>query len=182
MRLFFALWPDALTASRLHALARRYQDSLGGRVMRVDTLHLTLVFLGEIAPERLPFAKAAAERVFPAQSEPPCPDRIDLRFDRAACWRRQGLVCLGMQQVPELLRRLQHELAVQLSAAGFRMELREYRPHITLLRKVVDASPEIENPAVPVDWTARDFVLVSSSLNVNGSRYEQIGRWPLRCA
>jgi 2'-5' RNA ligase len=39
---------------------------------------------------------------------------------------------------------------------------------------------EKENPALKlVIWSVRDFVLVKSSMGANGSRYEQIGSWPL---
>ena len=47
-RLFFALWPSAELRRRLHALALRYQRLHGGRAMRAETLHLTLLFLGEV--------------------------------------------------------------------------------------------------------------------------------------
>ena len=69
-----------------------------------------------------------------------------------------------------------------MRAAGFDIEHRAFSPHITLLRKTEckKAGLEMENPATePIVWAVRDFVLVKSSLSASGSRYEQIGHWPL---
>ena len=52
MRLFFAYWPSAETAQALMDWVRRAHALYGGRMMRSDTLHLTLAFLGQTEPER----------------------------------------------------------------------------------------------------------------------------------
>jgi RNA 2',3'-cyclic 3'-phosphodiesterase len=173
-RVFFALWPDTAAASRLHALARQLHARLGGRLMREDTLHATLAFIGDIAPERMADLRVAADAVrAPA---------FRLAFDVAACWRHNHIVYLGMRRIPEALHGLQSDLAARLREAGFPLEARAFSPHITLLRKAECSGMcvERENPATePVAWSVRDFVLVKSSISANGSRYVQIGRWPL---
>jgi RNA 2',3'-cyclic 3'-phosphodiesterase len=175
-RVFFALWPDADAAARLHTIAQRWYGALGGRVMREDSLHVTLVFIGEVALHRLPDLRAVAGGIrLPG---------FRLAFDRSGCWRHNRIAYLGMRETPEALRSLQSELAAGLRAADFSIEARSFSPHITLLRKancqeIVVAATK-ENPATePVVWTVRDFVLVMSSVGANGSRYEQIGAWPL---
>jgi 2'-5' RNA ligase len=171
-RVFFALWPDAAAAARLHALAREQHQLLNGRVSREDSLHCTLVFIGNVDAERLPDLQAAADGI---QSP-----GFRMTFDQSGCWRHNRIVYLGMRQVPEALLHLQSTLDTRLKSAGFNTEQREYRPHLTLLRKAECTGATKENPATePVGWAVRDFVLVRSSLSVNGSRYEQIGRWPL---
>jgi len=178
LRVFFALWPNADIAARLHAIAQQQHTQLSGRVSRLDTLHATLVFIGNVAPERLPDLLAAAEVV-----EAPA---FQLVLDQAGCWRHNHIAYLGAKQVPTALQRLQLALAERVRAAGFTIETRAYFPHVTLLRKaacgeMIFADPETENPALnPVIWPVRDFVLVKSSMGANGSRYEPIGRWPLR--
>ncbi len=171
-RVFFALWPDIAAASRLHALARQLHARLGGRLMREDSLHATLAFIGDIAPERVADLRVAADAVRAPGFE--------LAFDVAACWRHNHIAYLGMRRIPPALHGLQSDLAARLREAGLRLEARAFSPHITLLRKAECAGMGKENPATePVAWTVRDFVLVRSSISANGSRYEQIGRWPL---
>jgi len=172
LRVFFALWPDASAAARLHAHALQQHARLGGRVMRQDSLHATLVFIGDIAAGRLTDLLAAAEAVHAPG--------FSLSFDQAGCWRHNHIAYLGMKQIPQPLRSLQSTLAEQVKSAGFRLEERVYSPHVTLLRKADCGESGKENPAPePVTWSVRDFVLVKSSLSANGSRYEQIGCWPL---
>lgn len=177
LRVFFAFWPDTEVAARLHALAQSQHQRLNGRVMREDTLHCTLVFIGNVETERLSDLQAAADGIrLPG---------FGVTFDQSGCWRHNQIAYLGMQQVPEALKCLQGDLVTRLKTSGFNIEQREYRPHITLLRKAdctaAKAGATKENPATePVDWAVRDFVLVRSSMSANGSRYEQIGQWPLR--
>ncbi len=182
LRVFFAIWPNAEVAACLHTIAQQQHAHLGGRVTRLDTLHATLVFIGNVAPDRLPDLLAAAEAVdVPA---------FQLVLDQAGCWRHNHIAYLGMKQVPTALQTLHLALAVGVRSAGFTIETRAYFPHVTLLRKaacgeMVCADPEseneMENPVhKPVIWSVRDFVLVKSSLDAKGSRYELIGYWRLR--
>ncbi len=170
--MFFALWPDAAAVSRLHALANQLHAQRGGRIMRADSLHTTLVFIGDVAQARLPDLRTAAAGVRASA--------FGVAFDTIGCWRHNHIVHLGMREVPAALRALQSSLAAHLRAAGFALEKRGFSPHVTLLRKAACGEMEKENPATePVAWSVRDFVLVKSSISANGSRYEQIGRWPL---
>src|SRR5690606_7323542 len=52
-RVFFALWPDARTAAVLSGWAQDAHAMCGGRIMRPDTLHLTLAFLGMVPHARV---------------------------------------------------------------------------------------------------------------------------------
>ncbi len=53
-RLFLALWPGEAVAGALDAAGLEAQRLCGGRRMRRDTLHLTLVFLGDVEASRIP--------------------------------------------------------------------------------------------------------------------------------
>jgi RNA 2',3'-cyclic 3'-phosphodiesterase len=171
MRLFFALWPDEDVRASLAAAAGKLHELRGGRRTRPDTLHLTLVFVGEIAVERLPELLAAAAGV--------AVPTFEVLFDHSDCWRHNHVAHLGASLSPPALLELVGQLESRLSSAGIAFDRRPYVPHITLLRKA-DCSPGIENPALaPIRWLARDFVLVRSSLRSGGALYEQIGRWPL---
>jgi RNA 2',3'-cyclic 3'-phosphodiesterase len=171
IRVFFALWPDAKVRARLDAIAGELHKLRAGRRTRPDTLHLTLVFIGEMAANRLPELLAAAEGV--------AVGRFELQFDRVDCWRHNRIAHLGVSQRPPSLMELVGQLETRLDAAGIPFDRRPHMPHITLLRKA-DCSAQIENPALqPIRWPARDFVLVNSSLRPGGAHYEQLGSWPL---
>ena len=171
LRVFFALWPDASVRAELDAAAGKLHELRGGRRTRLETLHLTLVFIGEIEENRLPELLAAAEGVALPQFE--------VLFDRSDCWRHNHVAHLGASQSPPDLLELVGQLESRLAAVSIPFDRRSYVPHITLLRKA-DCNPKMTNPAlVPIRWPARDFVLVRSSLRSGGALYEQLGRWPL---
>lgn len=172
-RVFFALWPTPELRRRLHRETRRLHHLLDGRPTRPDTLHLTLVFIGTVDNRRLPELAAVASRIRCAA--------FDLRFDQVDCWRHNRIAHLGTARPPMALLDLVAQLSGHLKAAGVVFDERAYTPHITLVRKA-DCSrmDRNENPAPePIDWFARDFVLVRSSLRPDGAHYEQLGRWPL---
>lgn len=181
-RVFFTLWPDPAVRARLHTESLRLSRLLGGKPSQPDSLHLTLVFVGGVENARLADLAAVAERV----TSP----RFELSLDREACWRHNHIAHLGASQPPAALFDLVGRLSVNLKAAGIAFDARPFAPHVTLVRKADCArhpargklGNEVgnENPASgPIRWSARDFVLVRSSLRAEGARYEQMGRWPL---
>lgn len=168
-RVFFALWPDADTRDLLGQAARRMHRVLHGRRTRDDSIHLTLAFVGEVSVQRLP--ELAVPRLQDLQP-------FTLTLDRCGCWPYNGVGWMAPSQIPEQLQRLVGAMEGWLRGAGFALEARPYRPHVTLVRKArcVPLTDTIE----PVLWRAEEFVLVRSVLEPAGSRYQTIGRWPLR--
>ena len=168
-RLFFALWPDeplrATLAGRLPALV----SGLGGRPQRPDQWHVTLEFLGEVPGERQPAVRQAAMRVHGASCA--------LNFDRLDYWRRPQVYCLAASQVPTELAGLVRGLRAALAEEGFTPEAREFRPHVTLARKVREARPCALDP--PLVWPDDRFALVRSITDPAGSRYEPLDWWNL---
>lgn len=167
-RLFFAVWPDAPAAQALHETAREAQRTCGGRLMRRETLHLTLAFLGEIPAARLVDATAVAADIrF---------DAFTLTLDRLDYWKHNRILWAGGESAP--LAALANRLGDGLRAAGFRLEARPFVAHLTLLR---DARCESVPPlAASIAWPVSEFTLVESVLTDKGSRYEIVGRWPAR--
>lgn len=142
---------------------------LGGRRTRDDSIHLTLAFLGDVGVQRLPDLAV-----------PPLKDLkpFTLTLDRCGCWPHNGIGWMAPSQIPNQLQRLVFAMEGWLQGVGFALEERPYRPHVTLVRKAecVPLTQAIE----PIIWRAEEFVLVRSVLDPNGSRYEIIGRRPLR--
>jgi len=179
-RLFFALCPPAAVAARLHAAALDAARTFGGRIMRPETLHLTLAFLGQVPLSRLDelcrIGAAIKART------------LDLRLDRLGWWRHNQIVWAGVseQRVPDELQRLATELASRLAEAGFAVESRAFVPHVTLLRKAGNTrSAGTDAVALlpvlnEVLWPVVDFVLVRSMPSTSGAEYRIVARWPLQ--
>ncbi len=169
-RLFFALWPPEDVAGALHRVARQIQASQGGRAMRRDTLHLTLAFLGDVPVAAMNRVLAAASAVAPGAP-------FTFNLDTLGYWRHNCIVWASPGHPPPAMARLAGDLQDSLRSEGFDLESRPFRPHLTLLRKVVSA-PEL--PSLPaLTWPVDGFSLVASELSHEGARYRVLGRWPL---
>lgn len=167
-RLFFALWPPGSLQGKLHGLAQRYQKQCGGRVMRAESIHLTLLFLGETPLERVGLLQNAAGAIN-AKS-------FELVLDRIAGWRHNG-IGFAAPAPNDVLVELAQQLRSRVAQADFRFDGRAFTPHITLLRKMDQARGE--TPIDPMTWRVEEFVLVESEPVAGGVRYSIIGRWPL---
>lgn len=167
-RVFFALWPDADAAARLHALGQAAHANCGGRRMRRDTLHMTLAFIGDVEAARVADLIAAAGEV---AVEP-----FTLAIDRMGSWRHNRIAWAGTHHVPQPLAALASGLDAKLRTAGFELERRKFFPHVTLLRRIHSAFPE--QPVEPFEWAVERFVLVRSQRMPDGARYEVIHAWP----
>lgn len=170
-RIFFALWPDARTARRLHSLGREIDQGRGARVMRAETLHVTLAFLGDIPLSRIAQLKRLAAKVeFSA---------FDLRLDFVDRWAHNRIVWLGSSEQSHDLSKLAADLQNVLEKAGFKLEKRSFQPHLTLLRKA--NYPVCRMPIETQHWRAEAFSLVASRRTADGARYKILSRWPARC-
>ncbi|MDR1934025.1 MAG: RNA 2',3'-cyclic phosphodiesterase [Candidatus Accumulibacter sp.] len=173
MRLFFALWPPGdlslALAGEAKALARRF----GGKPARVETIHLTLAFLGEVDAARLPAVVDAGRRV-----DAPS---FQLVVDRLDCWRHKGLLWAGCAPPPDGLRSLVMALRGQLRAASIAVDAApRFVPHLTLVRKAGIAGEAVAMPALEArSWPCSGFVLVHSRPAPGGREYALLESFPL---
>lgn len=170
LRLFFALWPDASVRGALAAWRPPLRELCDGRKMRPETLHLTLVFLGDVAERRLEALCLAAQEV---QGEP-----FDLTLDAARYWGHNHIAYAAPSVIPPSLAALVRALEGRLRAHRFHFDRRDHRPHVTLLRhaKWSDAPLPV---LPPVHWPVRRFVLVRSLRDEAGAGYEVLAEFPL---
>ncbi len=84
MRVFFALWPDDAERAALAAWQPPLEALYGGKAMRAETLHNTLVFLGNVAERRLEALKLAAQEA-PGRA-------FALRLEEARYWGHNHIV------------------------------------------------------------------------------------------
>jgi RNA 2',3'-cyclic 3'-phosphodiesterase len=169
-RCFFAIWPDEALVGELHALANAVHAACGGRLMRRETLHLTLAFLGDIPADRVADAMRVADTI---AVEP-----FELTLDRLGYWKHNrilwagGVPHAGHSMSPRLTF-LADSLGKGLRDAGFALDARPFVAHVTLLRDAhCSAAPKL---ATAMAWPVGEFVLAESKQ----SRYDIIGRWPL---
>ena len=168
LRLFFALWPDDATRDALFRTGKWLHKHWGGRLMRRDTVHITLAFLGSTPTEQMESLFECADSV---QA-----DAFELNLDQAGYWRHNRIGWLGTSETPQQHFDLVRKLNAELASAGFPIDTRPHVPHVTLLRK----SQGGEVPACePVRWPISEFVLVKSVTESDGAHYEVVRRWPL---
>jgi RNA 2',3'-cyclic 3'-phosphodiesterase len=171
VRLFFALWPSATERVALAAWQPPLKDLCGGRVMRIDTLHATLVFLGEVEEHRLEALRLAAQETNWRGFE--------LKLTTAHYWGHNHIAYATPDATPPQLTELVHELESKLRKHRFHVENRPYKPHVTLLRNAVWSDAKL--PSMPaVSWKFNEFVLVQSSRDGQDTPYyDVLARFPI---
>lgn len=137
----------------------------GGRAAPGESIHLTLEFLGDVAPERVPLLHRIAAAV-PGL-------RFRLALDRVGSFRRARVAWAGSDKPPRQLIALQADLAARLRENGFDLEVRAYAPHATLVRKIERAVPRARIEAI--EWPVAEYALVVSA----AGRYTTLASWRL---
>ena len=172
-RLFFALWLDERTAQAAHQAAEAVARQFGGRIMRQDSLHLTLAFLGDTPGDQVSTLMAQASELA-TQLHP-----FTLNFDRLGYWPRNHIVWASCRDAANPLHQLSEQLGDRLRHHGCPPDPRPFHPHVTLLRNV----PPIEEALAclaPIHFRVEEFRLVESmSQGAGGSRHETVACWPL---
>ena len=169
-RVFFALWPEATERGQLAAWQAPLKHLCGGRAMRGETLHNTLVFVGDVELHGLEVLQRAAREVSGGGFE--------LCFDEACYWGHNHIVYAAPRHVPEQLAQLVNALEQCLAVHRFNFDQRDYQPHVTLLRNAHWSDKPL--PAVqPVCWKITDFVLVQSVHQGGLADYRVLARFPL---
>ena len=163
-RVFFALWPAPELAERLHALGAGGK----GRATRVEDLHLTLAFIGEVDAAQLDTLRIIAAGL----TLPDC----ELVIDQLGYWRHNRILWAGPAELPPALRAFVAELHAALRAAGFALDEREFAAHITLLRNAEDMPDGVR--IAPLRWRVTDWCLAVSARGEGARRYRLLAGWP----
>ncbi|HEX9390089.1 MAG TPA: RNA 2',3'-cyclic phosphodiesterase [Usitatibacteraceae bacterium] len=169
MKLFFAIWPDADTREQLHAMQTRLLPLTGGRGTVPATFHLTLCFLGEVASARLDellaIGGAVKARAF------------DIRINKVSCFDSAKVGWAGSKLVAPALMNLQAAIQQGVSQAGFNVDPRPFRPHLTLVRHLPQSFETMSTQEL--QWPVSGFSLVVSRADAAGVRYELLKTWLL---
>jgi len=194
LRLFVAVYPPAeavrdVTAQvatlRIGTLA---QAGVNVRLTRPETYHVTLAFLGEVDPQRLPAAEAALARAVAAW-RPKDGSRVlpEVAFAGGGRFGRGAFTVLwiGLDGDVPALTRLAQLVRRELRRARLPYDHKAFRPHLTIARPgdrvaAEDIAADRETFAAyrgPA-WPVTEVVLVRSYLGPR-PRYERLGAWAL---
>lgn len=139
--------------------------------MRDQTLHATLIFIGNVATDRLETLQQVAGEI--------CAENFELRLDVARYWNHNRIVYAAPGHMPQPLAQLVDTLAQRLEAYSVKFDRRDYLPHVTLLRNARWSDAPL--PAMPpVNWQIRDFTLMQSTQRDGLPEYRVLARFPLR--
>jgi len=170
VKVFFALWPSVAEGNYLAAWQKPLQHLCGGRAMLGESLHNTLVFIGNIEQPRLEALQLAAQEV--------SGKAFELHFGEARYWGHNHIVYATPSEVPGPLAQLVSALEQRLTIHRFKFEQRDYKPHVTLLRNAHWTDSPL--PAMhSVHWQIRDFALLQSAQQDGQSNYRVLARFPL---
>jgi RNA 2',3'-cyclic 3'-phosphodiesterase len=182
-RLFFALWPDeTLRAAFAHATHKAVRAS-GGRPLPAHNLHATLLFLGSVTESRISalgaiaaHAAATVARIAPDDSSPP-----RILFDRIEFWEKPRVLVATASATSGAGHAIADALAgilqQETSRAGFAPDLKPFRAHVTVARKVARLTHSLDMCAV--QWPVTGFALVQSVTAAQGPLYSVINLWAL---
>lgn len=183
MRLFAALGLPDFVSARLEAAVAPLRDQHPDvRWTRVESWHVTLAFIGDVADDAAPRAVDALRRGVHEAAVGPIALAVGApgHFSRRALWygvedRADGAVA-----------RLAGSVRQQLLAAGLPCDNRPLHPHVTVARprgrQRLPRDLVATAPSVTATWTAEDAVLHRSHLGRGGARYEALATIALESA
>lgn len=163
-RLFFAIWLTDRQRDSLRDTVRPLLSGIEGDFVNRRNWHVTLVFVGEFPETDLPLLKSAVSGI-----EVPA---FRLRFDRAGFWPRPKIACLEAATVPDELQQLVGRIRQAVEPLGIRPEEHNYRPHITIARRVKPFATL--RLARAIELQCSDFTLVETVSVPGGVQYRPL--------
>lgn len=152
---------------------RKAVRASGGRPVPPANLHVTLAFLGSTPERRLP----ELAQVAGAAAQDPAGEPLELSFDHLEYWRAAHLLCAAPAEASEQTAALAGRLQSALTASGFAPDLKAFRPHVTVARKVV--RPGLTGQMHPVLWRFTELALIESRMLSEGALYSVVESYAL---
>ncbi|GIE89362.1 RNA 2',3'-cyclic phosphodiesterase [Actinoplanes regularis] len=138
----------------------------GARFARPSKWHITLAFLGQVED----FRTAEVAEALAAAPRPPA-----FRLRLAGAGRFGAVIWTGVGGDVQALGELRESVRVALDGAGFTIDTRPFRPHLTVsYRTERGLSAALEGYAGP-EWPVTGIALVESLLG----NYHTLHEWPL---
>jgi 2'-5' RNA ligase len=177
-RLFIAV--EIENNAAILSVIKQFTESLTGlkiKWVEEDNLHLTLVFFGETEIEKIYAIKSAITNA--------CKDiePFQLAIKGAGVFKKYtipSVIWLGIERCHELWS-IKSGLDQELLKAGFIIEKRDFKPHLTLGRvKAVTRKDSLKNTLdnysenLITEVTIKEVILFESILNQQGPVYKRI--------
>jgi 2'-5' RNA ligase len=176
MRLFVAVnLTDEIREAVWDSAAPLREERLPVRWVQTDSLHLTLKFLGEVAPKNEPEVVSSLGIAVQGISA----FRLTISgFGAFPNPRRARVIWVGFESVPQL-ELLQSRVEQEMKEIGFPLEGRAFHPHLTIGRVRRDARPSdmdgLDAVLGRLQFTSETVVesvdLMQSELMRSGARY-----------
>lgn len=183
MRLFIAIDLDEAARAAIAEEQRRLKAAIGStratvKWVRPEQMHLTVVFLGEVADARVP---SIVEAIGQPLIQPP----FELAFGGVGVFPARGapnVLWIGAAAGEAETIAVQRRLADRVAPLGIPIERREFHPHLTLAR-LKDSRPG--DRAAVLSERGRDIVattrvdhatLYQSRLSSQGATYAPLAR------
>lgn len=179
-RVFCAVELPGEVRARLEDHVRRLRQEVPDAAAswtRVENIHLTLKFFGDVEVKRIEKISAAAERAVKQFST----FRIDVGetgvFPKPS---RPQVLWIGVSDPSGQLSALQERFENECAAEGFEKENRAYRPHLTIARlrkpegarRLADTHLQMKFETTQINL--KELVVFRSELSPKGSRYTPI--------
>ncbi|AOE50750.1 RNA 2',3'-cyclic phosphodiesterase [Kangiella sediminilitoris] len=167
-RLFFAIDLPQHLKNKLELL-QQTNPAFMGRAVNPHNFHITLQFLGSVAPDTV-------DEIIEAVSIPGIRP-FSTSIERYAYYPKNEVGCVEVSQGNLKLKDLKNHISRCLADAGlhFAKDRHSFRPHVTLFREC-QALSEIEQ-ALDLSFTVDHFCLMQSHQNHKGVYYEVIEEW-----
>ena len=147
---------------------------------KLENIHLTLKFFGNVALEKIPKISKAADKVG-RQFSP-----IKIRVEGCGAFPKRGqtrVLWIGLNDSSGRLANLHKEFDDECVRVGFASEDRAFHPHLTLARlrnpQKAQVPREFHTKFEPIEFTATGLTVFRSELGREGSRYSVISSHPL---
>ncbi|HEV8429450.1 MAG TPA: RNA 2',3'-cyclic phosphodiesterase [Pyrinomonadaceae bacterium] len=140
---------------------------------RVENIHLTLKFFGNVGVDRIAEISGAITRAVKDFSS------FEISVGKTGAFRTQVL-WIGVSDPSEKLSALHKRIEDECAVAGFEKEDRAYRPHLTIARirkphgarRLADTHLKMKFETIAVH--VRELVVFRSELSSKGSKYTAI--------
>lgn len=171
LRLFIGL--DATALARP---LQQLQQGWGaiGKPVAAENFHLTVHFLGSVDAGCLP----ALQQLIGQCQQQHAWRSSSLTLDQAGAFPRARVAWIGPSQLPMPLQQLEQDLRRALTAAGWTLEPRPFRPHISLFRALA-RDWTAPTAITPLSLTLDTLHLYESRSTAHGVRYLPLASWSL---
>jgi RNA 2',3'-cyclic 3'-phosphodiesterase len=165
MRCFIAAWPTDETRLALDRLIAGLKGRVPeGRAMQARNLHLTLAFIGDLAPDR---ARDLANNCNDLPSDP-----CDWTIDTLGSFARARVAWAG-GAVNDQLAACAARARARLDELGIPFDRKAFVPHVTLFRDVrrFDCAGPL---AEPIQWHSDHVALYAADRDARGPIYRRV--------